>query len=456
MEVRVKIFFGFVIFLSLISNCCGLQPNDLHGELLQDAQDTNTFGSRIARFLESLPRFGFNGGNISMKWDPTNFSYYKSIILLASPFFILGIFLFILIQCVLCCQCIKSPNPQQNTTSARICTMIFLFLTGGSLVSGVILSLMLQNNWVSTLTTVETLQEGVVADINNLNSVLQKLNATDFIPPDIERTLNLIASSSNYTEEFKFYAHQVGSIVEYSLISILGFGALICLLGLLSTLCSQRCLVLTTMIFGIIVLPFLWITASAMVPTAVFIADGCTAAETYAENRTNSDMKVWIPYYISCKGVNPLYKLEMKANSSLIEAENALNYTETHYPNNTQDINKLKTVIADIKEVQSILEDLSNCTKTSSYYMQARGYVCMNMLDDVTFIFLASCIGGLFLFSGLWSAIKYYVRMRAVVQYHNVTEFPPINQYHQITTYPANQYQPIYPHSSEIFSERIE
>jgi len=433
--VRLKLFIGFVIFFGLIWNCCGLQTNDLLG----DGQFESSFGSRIARFLESLPRFGFSGGKVSMNWDPTSLNYYKSIVLLASPFFILGIFLFILIQCVLCCQSLKTRTIQQNTTSARICTVLFLFLTGGSLLSGIILSLTLQNNWVSTLTTVETLQEGVVADINNLNSVLDKLNATDFIPPDIEKTLNLIASSSNYTEEFKFYTYKVGSIVEYSLISILGFGCLICFLGLLSTLCSQRCFVLTVIIFGIIVLPFLWITASAMVPAAVFIADGCTAIEVYAENRTNSDVKVWIPYYTSCKGVNPLHKLEMKANSSLIEAENALNYTETYYPNNTQDINRLKTVITDIEEMQSILEDLSNCTKTSSYYMQARGYVCINMLDDITFIFLVICIGGLLLFSGLWSAIKYYVRMKRIVQYHNVTEFPSINQYQQIETHP---YQP--------------
>jgi hypothetical protein len=94
-------------------------------------------------------------------------------------------------------------------------------------------------------------------------------------------------------------------------------------------------------------LPLLWASSTVAVPSAVFIADGCPVLETYAENRTSSAVKPWISYYTACRGANPLNPLQLKANSryivscilkyfytfhSLIEAQQALNYTETHDP----------------------------------------------------------------------------------------------------------------------------
>jgi len=178
--------------------------------------------------------------------------------------------------------------------------------------------------------------------------------------------------------------------------------------------------------FAFLLFPIIWTTVGASVPSVVFIADMCPNLENYVQNRSIS-LKPWIEYYTSCQGINPLLDEVQKANSSLIEVENYLEYVKTHNVSNKEAIiEALEKVISDLDELNLLLHNLSDCNIVQYPYSQAKQKVCISILNLTASIFLVCGFSGLVLFISLWILTKLFAR-QTIIKNKQVL-YSPINQ----------------------------
>jgi len=290
----------------------------------------------------------------------------------------------------------------------QIASIVLLSLLGIFLGIGIFFSYSIDVSLNTTYNIVESNQDQIVAEINDLDSLLEFLNVTNYVSPNTRVALDWVINNNNSTHEYKNYLIYFTNVVEYSLFSFFGIGIVIALLGIISVTSSIKGFILLMSILGLLYLPLLWFTASINMPGSAFIADGCPAIENYIENKVGNSLKPWISYYTSCTGANPLINITTQVDNSIAQAKTDLNFTS---PNDTQRINELKLIISKFEDVESILDNLSNCSQISSSYIQAKNEICINTLTNIFFIFLVSSASGLIVFASIWSLIKYFVRI---------------------------------------------
>jgi len=198
------------------------------------------------------------------------------------------------------------------------------------------------------------------------------------------------------------------------------------LIGISSLLLSSRVLTIIAVVFGFLLLPALWLGVTTTVPTTVFVADMCQDLESYVQNHTNQNVMQYFNYYTKCEGVNPLLNLTLSANSSLLQAQEALQYAETHdIPNKQEVIERLEGVISELVHLIYTLDDLGNCTMVEDAYNDVRDTVCANMLNSLAANAVLLFLAGFFIFASLWGYIKFFLQLLAV---NNPRSYSPINQ----------------------------
>ncbi|KAI0236974.1 Protein tweety [Lamellibrachia satsuma] len=247
------------------------------------------------------------------------------------------------------------------------------------------------------------LNRSIQVDLNRL-TVLTRGHANTI--------LTRITGVKKSSKKFSQVSSLIGNIHEYgfyrwlSMLSLLCWVVLLCLVLFLGIIRSSKCTLLVFCALGIFTMVLCWMVASVHFGVSVGLSDFCVAPDEYVESLAKkSTQKDILKYYLDCQpGDKSPFKQQLKgafdgvigANHSLAQCSD-LALKVLLKSEFWQYVEKVSAGLRDVEQRILRLQSLMECTHLNDDYVNAVNAACYSLLPGIIFVLLSLVITGLLL-----------------------------------------------------------
>jgi len=389
----------------------------------------------LALFKANIPRYNFHFQPVNKTFNPTNWDYLQSIIMIAGP----GVIIAILSCLCGCCFCVfrcgcglcGGRGPKEGGYSLReryipkqfmiaitlivVAAVVFGWISNGQLSDAV------SDFFQTVIDTVDDFE----SKINRIANLLQSAPGVD--PQDIQDAVDpLLEGLGQFQDVATTVQEQANKYNKYREIAInVSFvvAGVSTLFGALGAITNKGFFCKIMFALSFLSLFVLWLSFGIHLPLGVILADACLALDSFLQQQGDSDPN-GVGQILACL-TNDTYTLAFDVGySGLDDALAELNNVTVsccgvfYTVDNISSLNAssfpppydqlVASQLGTYSNFLSVIDDLAsiaNCTMVRNAFNRLKYIICVKMLRYIDLIMGCDGVIGIMLFPGIYCAI---------------------------------------------------